>query len=157
MELSKAEHFSLIVLLLVSSSKPETGVSVGDRKWLWHCLELLYPPLARGNLTCARWTRVFSCELEFVVAVKVVLVSCWKHFRSGEINVRQRKETVCIIRWNWRSNMVTPTWLYRSPRVLLNRCRLKPSLNQNEAETNRPAEKSSQWIERLDDQRFGCC
>ena len=29
---SKAEHFSLIVLLLVSSSKPETGVSVGDRK-----------------------------------------------------------------------------------------------------------------------------
>ena len=30
--LSKAEHFSLIVLLLVSSSKPETGVSVGDRK-----------------------------------------------------------------------------------------------------------------------------
>ena len=31
-QLSKAEHFSLIVLLLVSSSKPETGVSVGDRK-----------------------------------------------------------------------------------------------------------------------------
>ena len=32
LHLSKAEHFSLIVLLLVSSSKPEPGVSVGDRK-----------------------------------------------------------------------------------------------------------------------------
>ena len=47
---------------------------------------------------------MFSLELEFVVAVKVVLVSCWKRFRSGEINVRQRKETVCLMCWIWRSN-----------------------------------------------------
>ena len=47
---------------------------------------------------------MFSLELEFVVAVKVVLVSRWKRFRAGEINVRQRKETVCLMCWIWRSN-----------------------------------------------------